>query len=142
MQTVLRLDYNEITRIPIQIGDCEKLIHLSISHNKLEAIPAEIGYLTQLKSLNLSNNSIYELPNDVGECLVHDGDRVMDKMVIMRWWVMRDSRCNSFMSQVGRTVCRSQPDRIHPIRDGSIERHTKGTCLIIIHHINLIAIIK
>lgn len=56
----LRLDYNEVTTIPTEIGYMTELREFSISHNKLAGtIPATVDCLENLVELDLSHNMLY-----------------------------------------------------------------------------------
>lgn len=86
--TTLILSYNNLTSLPSQMGNMDKLQVLKVDHNQLQGaliaeirkmpltsldasynsmtgIPAEIGQLTQLQTLNYSYNKISTLPNEI-----------------------------------------------------------------------------
>ena len=86
--TQLILSYNQLTSLPSQMGNMDKLQVLKVDHNQLHGaliaeirkmplitldasyndmtgIPAEIGQLSQLQTLNYSYNKINTLPNEI-----------------------------------------------------------------------------
>lgn len=86
--TQLLLSYNNLTSLPSQLGNMDKLQVLKVDHNRLQGaliaeirkmplvtldasyndmtgVPAEIGQLNQLQTLNYSYNKITALPNEI-----------------------------------------------------------------------------
>lgn len=86
--TQLILSYNNLTSLPSQMGNLDKLQVLKVDHNQLKGaliaeirkmplvtldasynnmtgMPAEIGQLSQLQTLNYSYNKINTLPNEI-----------------------------------------------------------------------------
>ena len=63
MQTLTELDAscNEITHLPVQIGDMVALRSLNLRRNHLQEVPVEIAFL-KLIHLDLSGNRIANLP--------------------------------------------------------------------------------
>lgn len=60
---VLRLDNNELTSLPTEIGKLINLEQLTISSNKLKSLPDNLGDLKSLQHLDLrSNNQLCILP--------------------------------------------------------------------------------
>ena len=51
----LRLHDSQLTSLPIEIGNLEKLEYLNLSDEHLTSLPAEIGNLKTLEYLNLDN---------------------------------------------------------------------------------------
>ncbi len=73
----LHLDNNNITFIPLFIGELTNLKKLTISNNYLTSIPSSIQYLNSLETLKLSNNKVKKIPIEIGqlkklECLYID----------------------------------------------------------------------
>lgn len=89
--TELWVDNNRIRRLPSNIGNLKRLVHvdmnnnlltclnaeigewamlqeLSVSGNDLESIPPTIGQLRSLVSLKLDENQLQELPDSIGQC--------------------------------------------------------------------------
>lgn len=63
---VVKLDNNRISNFPKSIIS-ESIKELSLSYNEIEKLPIEIGKLKSLRSLDLSFNNIKELPEEIGE---------------------------------------------------------------------------
>ena len=73
----LHLDNNNITFIPLFIGELTNLKKLTISNNYLTSIPSSIQYLNSLETLKFSNNKVKKIPIEIGqlkklECLYID----------------------------------------------------------------------
>uniref|UniRef100_A0A8B9IUQ8 Leucine-rich repeat-containing protein 8A n=1 Tax=Amazona collaria TaxID=241587 RepID=A0A8B9IUQ8_9PSIT len=64
--TCLKLWYNHIADIPMQIGSLTNLERLYLSRNKIEKIPTQLFYCRKLRYLDLSHNNLTFLPPDVG----------------------------------------------------------------------------
>ena len=78
----LKLDLNQISFIPLFIGELTHLETFTISNNLITYIPTSIQNLTSLKVLNLSNNKIERFPIEFGqlsslETLYIDGNHFM-----------------------------------------------------------------
>ena len=78
----LKLDLNQISFIPLFIGELTHLETFTISNNLITYIPTSIQNLTSLKVLNLSNNKIERFPIEFGqlsslETLYIDGNYFM-----------------------------------------------------------------
>jgi hypothetical protein len=58
----LKLDGQNLTELPPQIGQLTSLEILSLSNNKLRKLPAEIGKLSKLRRLYIQENCLSELP--------------------------------------------------------------------------------
>ena len=58
----LELSGNNLTHLPVEIGQLAYLTKLNVVFNHLTHIPVEIGQLTQLTILNLSINKLTHLP--------------------------------------------------------------------------------
>ena len=63
----LNLSNNNITQLPVEIGQLTQLTTLHLYNNKLTNLPAEIGQLTQLTTLHLSLNKLTHLPVEIGQ---------------------------------------------------------------------------
>ena len=63
----LSLASNQITAIPIDIGNLHSLTHLNLLRNKLTKLPSSIGLLANLTSLSLANNQLASLPKELGQ---------------------------------------------------------------------------
>lgn len=64
--TCLKLWYNHIAYIPIQIGNLTNLERLYLNRNKIEKIPPQLFYCRKLRYLDLSHNNLTFLPADIG----------------------------------------------------------------------------
>ncbi|KAM9463658.1 volume-regulated anion channel subunit LRRC8A-like isoform 2-T5 [Salvelinus alpinus] len=64
----LYLNRNKIDKIPSQLFYCRKLRFLDLSHNNLTYIPADVGYLQNLQYLVVTANRIETLPNELFQC--------------------------------------------------------------------------
>ncbi|KAB0407120.1 hypothetical protein E2I00_004276 [Balaenoptera physalus] len=64
--TCLKLWYNHIAYIPIQIGNLTNLERLYLNRNKIEKIPTQLFYCRKLRYLDLSHNNLTFLPADIG----------------------------------------------------------------------------
>ncbi len=54
----LSLSHNQLTTVPAELGQCQRLGRLDLSHNQLTTVPAELGQCLQLWHLDLSHNQI------------------------------------------------------------------------------------
>ena len=64
--TLLYLSNNKLTQLPVEIGQLTRLTTLNLSYNKLNQLPVEIRQLTRLTTLNLSYNKLTQLPVEIG----------------------------------------------------------------------------
>ncbi|XP_026994161.1 volume-regulated anion channel subunit LRRC8A [Tachysurus fulvidraco] len=64
----LKLWYNKIAYIPIQIGTLNNLERLYLNRNKIEKIPSQLFFCRKLRYLDLSYNNLSNIPADIG-CL-------------------------------------------------------------------------
>ncbi|XP_055035605.1 leucine rich repeat containing 8 VRAC subunit Aa [Misgurnus anguillicaudatus] len=62
----LKLWYNQIAYIPIQIGTLTNLERLYLNRNKIEKIPAQLFFCRKLRYLDLSHNNLTSIPPDIG----------------------------------------------------------------------------
>ncbi|XP_065099824.1 leucine rich repeat containing 8 VRAC subunit Aa [Paramisgurnus dabryanus] len=62
----LKLWYNQIAYIPIQIGTLTNLERLYLNRNKIEKIPAQLFFCRKLRFLDLSHNNLTSIPPDIG----------------------------------------------------------------------------
>ncbi|KAL7836750.1 hypothetical protein AOLI_G00280340 [Acnodon oligacanthus] len=62
----LKLWYNQIAYIPIQIGTLTNLERLYLNRNKIEKIPSQLFFCRKLRYLDLSHNNLTNIPADIG----------------------------------------------------------------------------
>ncbi|XP_051906590.1 leucine rich repeat containing 8 VRAC subunit Aa [Hippocampus zosterae] len=62
----LKLWYNQIAYIPIQIGTLNNLEKLYLNRNKIEKLPSQLFFCHKLRFLDLSHNNLTVIPPDVG----------------------------------------------------------------------------
>ena len=63
---MLSLIFNQLTSLPVEIGNLTNLLELSLDNNQLTSLPAEIGNLINLQELYLGNNRLTSLPAEMG----------------------------------------------------------------------------
>jgi len=63
----LNLSFNQIRKIPKEIGQLQNLQELYLSGNIIKEIPKEIGRLNKLQILKLTSNQIKEIPKEIGQ---------------------------------------------------------------------------
>lgn len=64
------LSGNQLTNLPAELFNLERLIFLSLRDNRLRAIPSGIGRLMILENLNVSQNKLGYLPYEVLDLVV------------------------------------------------------------------------
>ncbi|CAG5867671.1 leucine rich repeat containing 8 VRAC subunit Aa [Menidia menidia] len=62
----LKLWYNQIAYIPIQIGTLTNMERLYLNRNKIEKIPSQLFFCRKLRFLDLSHNNLTSIHPDVG----------------------------------------------------------------------------
>jgi hypothetical protein len=65
--TELDLMYKELSEIPKEIGQLQKLKILYLNNNNLNEIPKGIGQLKNLQELYLNHNKLSEIPKEIGQ---------------------------------------------------------------------------
>ena len=65
----LQLSYNQLSCLPVEIGQLTGLQQLSLDDNQLSSLPAEIGQLTSLAHLWLDKNIVSSLPVEIEKLL-------------------------------------------------------------------------
>ena len=63
----LYLSYNQLKKIPKEIGKLSNLQTLYLSNNQLKILPKEIGTLSNLQNLFLRDNQLKEIPKEIGK---------------------------------------------------------------------------
>ncbi|KAI4890389.1 hypothetical protein NFI96_014547 [Prochilodus magdalenae] len=62
----LKLWYNQIAYIPIQIGTLTNLERLYLNRNKIDKMPSQLFFCRKLRFLDLSHNNLTSIPSDIG----------------------------------------------------------------------------
>ncbi|XP_073697319.1 volume-regulated anion channel subunit LRRC8A [Garra rufa] len=62
----LKMWYNQIAYIPIQIGTLVNLERLYLNRNKIEKIPHQLFFCRKLRFLDLSHNNLTDIPSEIG----------------------------------------------------------------------------
>ena len=65
----LKLQENNLTSIPHEIGELGKITFLALSNNQFDNVPNSIGNLNKLDYLYLSYNQLTSIPSEVGNLL-------------------------------------------------------------------------
>jgi small GTP-binding protein len=65
--TELRVNYTQLTSLPMEIGKLINLTSLDLGNNELTRLPPEIAKLSNLRNLNLMNNRLTCLPPEIAE---------------------------------------------------------------------------
>ncbi len=63
---MLDLSHNQLTSLPVTIGQLSSLTILDFSHNFIKALPEEIGCLSQLTTFIGSYNNLSQIPSSIG----------------------------------------------------------------------------
>jgi len=61
----LTLTDNQITELPVRLGECQRLEKLLLAGNNLSALPANIGQLQELRLLRISANRFEIFPEQI-----------------------------------------------------------------------------
>ncbi|KAG5186294.1 hypothetical protein JKP88DRAFT_157061 [Tribonema minus] len=69
---VLNIAFNNIERLPPELGHLTLLRDLNCSCNKLSSLPAEIGKCTRLRTLKANGNRLTEIPQTLAQCVLLD----------------------------------------------------------------------
>ena len=67
---VLSLASNNISCIPTNICNLERLTRLDLTNNKIVVLPRTIGGLVSLRNLQIGNNLLSSLPSSIGKLLL------------------------------------------------------------------------
>lgn len=54
----LKLPFNRLKTLPIEVGQLEELAELTLQHNQLVKVPVELGYLSKLDALIVDHNEV------------------------------------------------------------------------------------
>ncbi|MCT7967665.1 leucine-rich repeat domain-containing protein [Laspinema sp. D1] len=65
--TSLNLFWNDLTKLPPEIGQLSHLTELNLMGNQLSELPSQIWQLSHLRWLDLSHNQLSELPSQIGQ---------------------------------------------------------------------------
>lgn len=65
---VLKLDKNELTRLPEELYDIKIMQELTFQQNNVAVLSPRIGQLVELKKLNIASNMISKIPEEIGNC--------------------------------------------------------------------------
>jgi hypothetical protein len=66
LEQICRFDHNQLSSLPVEIGQLVLLEVLILSHNRLSSLPSEIGDLRRLSKLHLDFNHLTHLPPSIG----------------------------------------------------------------------------
>ncbi|KAJ8600072.1 hypothetical protein CTAYLR_001878 [Chrysophaeum taylorii] len=108
----LRLEHNNLVRLPGDMFRLELLAHLDVSHNTLESLPAELGTCTRLRVLNCAFNNLTWLPPELGDCLfleevIANHNRLttvpaaLGSLQVLRVIVLHHNRLESLPTDIG-----------------------------------------
>uniref|UniRef100_A0A8C7UMD6 Protein scribble homolog n=1 Tax=Oncorhynchus mykiss TaxID=8022 RepID=A0A8C7UMD6_ONCMY len=62
----LWLDRNQLSSLPLELGNLQRLVCLDVSENRLEELPSELSGLLALTDLLLSHNLLEVVPDSIG----------------------------------------------------------------------------
>ena len=65
---VLKLDKNELQRLPEELYELRNLQELTFQENKIKVLSPRLGQLKQLRKLNIAMNLISKIPEEIGNC--------------------------------------------------------------------------
>uniref|UniRef100_A0A8C5R5B5 LRRC8 pannexin-like TM region domain-containing protein n=1 Tax=Leptobrachium leishanense TaxID=445787 RepID=A0A8C5R5B5_9ANUR len=97
----LYLNHNKIDRIPSQLCCCTMLWYLDLSYNDLRCVPPEIGQLQKLKYFAVNANHIESLPVQLFQCKK------------LQTLILRDNMLQMLQSNVGELINLTQLDLMH-----------------------------
>lgn len=61
------MDNNRIRRLPPNIGNLKRLVHVDMNNNLLSSLNPEIGEWSQLQELSVSGNELESIPSTIGQ---------------------------------------------------------------------------
>jgi small GTP-binding protein len=64
---VLDLSSNQLSQVPVELGQLTSLQQLDLSSNQLSQVPVELGQLTNLQQLDLNSNQLSQVPVELGQ---------------------------------------------------------------------------
>ena len=64
----LKLDDNQIEKLPANVGKMESLEEIFCAENFLTTLPPSIGWLRKLHTLNVDENDLEDFPPEIGSC--------------------------------------------------------------------------
>jgi Leucine-rich repeat (LRR) protein len=62
---ILKLDKNELTRLPDELYDIKILQELTFQQNRVTFLSPKIGQLVELQKLNVASNMISKIPSEI-----------------------------------------------------------------------------
>jgi Leucine-rich repeat (LRR) protein len=65
---VLKLDKNNLKKLPDELYDIKILKELTFSDNQVSFISPKIGQLVELNKLNFAQNKVAKIPKELGDC--------------------------------------------------------------------------
>lgn len=58
----LQLQHNDLTELPLSLGDLKSLKRLGLQYNQLSELPASLCNCTELNEIGLESNTLTSLP--------------------------------------------------------------------------------
>src|SRR5690606_39498090 len=80
--TSLAIFNNDLSSLPVEIGELTGLTYLSLFNNSLNSVPEELGLLTNLEILDLLENNLTTIPQVVCDLETAHGTTIDRKSVV------------------------------------------------------------
>jgi len=84
----IQLNNNQLTSLPVEIGNLVNLHNLGLGNNQLTSIPVEIGNLVNLHYLGLGNNQLTSIPVEFGN------------LVNLQWLDLKNNKLTSLPVEI------------------------------------------
>lgn len=79
---VLLVSHNRLVSLPEEINQLSKLIELDASCNQLSHLPVQLGDLQHLEALNLRKNFLVELPRGTSLILLESHEKFWSSLLL------------------------------------------------------------